>query len=431
MQYSKPIEIAGFKKSLNEAYNVKTEAGINATELLSATGGTLGNAQIVNLNETSLISVLKNKSSTLSVLMANESSLSSEDLVGNISRAENKISLSHFVNYEMPRDLSIPQPLESYFFRGFEEYYNKTYAQCIAMYKSQNGDIGQSVQSIGLVQTYYKEVPNYDYAFLRVYDGESSTLLCQKKLAELNGERLWVYFDGNTAYFKLGDTTLFSKTVTSAAMQVTFEIQHGYDSLFDGDANYALLIADKARQLESFRKGNTFVYNITYGYSDASALLSKRQGVYADKLASAKSTAGNFDSDGKFIVTNGNLNITQKDLLAEGLNVMGLTWMSQTYKSNQAISNAHGCFSQYRHRMGKVAQEEGFYIDVKLQLSETMSSTLNLTDSMAAFRLSSFYASAMEHGVIQQLQDGAEAISTTNIFHYANTRNNPFVILRW
>lgn len=50
---------------------------------------------------------------------------------------------------------------------------------------------------------------------------------------------------------------------------------------------------------------------------------------------------------------------------------------------------------------------------------------------MAAFRLSSFYASAMEHGVIQQLQDGAEAISTTNIFHYANTRNNPFVILRW
>ena len=83
-----------------------------------------------------------------------------------------------------------------------------------------------------------------------------------KKLAELNGERLWVYFDGNTAYLKHGDATLFSKTVNDTEMQITFEIQHGYDSLFDGDTNYASLIASKSRQLETFRKGNTFVYNI-------------------------------------------------------------------------------------------------------------------------------------------------------------------------
>ncbi len=429
-QYGRPIEVAGLKKSLNELYDVKNQTGLNSTSLLSAVGGTLGNSQVENLNENGLTSALKNKSATLSSLMANNSSLSSKNLVGNISQLENKISLSYFVNYLLPRDPNTPQPLDSYLFRGFETYYNKTYSECIAMYKAQNGDVGQNVQSTGLVQTYYKEVPNYDYSYLRIYEGNSTTLLCQKKLAELNGERLWVYFDGNTAYLKHGDATLFSKTVNDTEMQITFEIQHGYDSLFDGDTNYASLIASKSRQLETFRKGNTFVYNIAYGYSDASALLSKRQGIYADKFAAAKSVSGNFDSDGKFIVTNGNLNLTQKDLLAEGLNVMGLTWLAQTYKSGQTIANAHACYSQYVHRMGKIAQEEGFYIDVKLQMSGTTSATLNSADEKSAFRLSSFFASAMEHGVIQQLQDGAEAISTANIFHYANLRNNPFIILK-
>ena len=103
-QYGRPIEVAGLKKSLNELYDVKNQTGLNSTSLLSAVGGTLGNSQVENLNENGLTSALKNKSATLSSLMANNSSLSSKNLVGNISQLENKISLSYFVNYLLPRD---------------------------------------------------------------------------------------------------------------------------------------------------------------------------------------------------------------------------------------------------------------------------------------------------------------------------------------
>lgn len=363
--------------------------------------------------------------------MAEDMTRKSEELSGKQNFTTQQYSLNQIVNYDDNNSNNI--------FITFEQFYNNTYANCIRMYNAANGDTGMSIgttPNANLVMVFYKEVPSFDYSKLIVYDGNTSTVLKTINLAALNGEKLWVSFNGNTAYLKQESTALFSKSVTADSLQLSFAIKHGYDDLFYDNASYNQIakyreISDyEYKQAETFRKGNTFIYNIAYGYSDASALLAKRQGMYADKLAAAKDVSGNFDSDGKFIATNGNLNDTQKDLLAEGLNVMGLTWLSQTYKATQTISYANGCYSQYEHRMGKVAQEEGFYIDVKLQLSGATSASLNSDNEKIAFRLSSFYASAMEHGVIQQLQDGAEAISTANIFHYANIRNNPFVILR-
>lgn len=426
-------ELAGKKKSLNTIYDVKSATGITSTELLTSAGGTLdvSSGTVTSINETGLNATLTKYSANLSGEMTNDVTRESGELTGDQSFTTQQYSYNQLLNYDGNNTNN--------YYMTFEEFYANTYANCIRMYNAANGDIGMCIGTTpnsNLVMVFYKEVPSFDYSKLIIYDGTTTTVLKTINLADLHGERLWVSFNGNTGYLKLGDTTLLTRNVTSDNMQLSFAIKHGYDDLFYDNASYAQIekyreISDtEHKQLQSFRKGNSFAYNIAYGYSDASALLAKRQGIYADKLSNARAVSGNFDSDGNFILTNGNLNDTQKDLLAEGLNVMGLTWLAQTYKSSQAIAYAHGCYSQYEHRMGKIAQEEGFYIDVNLQMSAATSASLNSADASSAFRLSGFYASAMEHGVIQQLQNGAEAISTANIFHYANSRNNPFVILK-
>lgn len=412
-------ELCGKKKSLSASYDVKGEIGVVASDILTSAGGTLNvaNRTVTTLNETNLGTKLKNLSSKLAKNMSDDVSRPASELTGRIDFTTNKNAITRIKN-----GVGLT----------FENFYGKEVAQLIGIYNAANGDKGiflNNTNREGLIATFYNTIQPSDYAKLRIYDGTATTASYTMNLADLKGERLWVYFEGNTGYLKLGNTTIFTKANVGESMALKFEIQHGYDEMYD-TADYVNLQNTKYAQSETFRKGNAFVYNIAYGYSDANALLAKRQGIYADKLAAAKAVSGNFDANGKFVITGGNLNATQKDLLAEGLNIMGLTWLSETYKADKMVASAYNTYSQFEHRMGKIAQEEGFYIDVKLQMGGNVSPSLSGDDENGAFKLSTFFLSSMEHGVIQQLQDGAEAISTVNIFHYANTRNNPFIILR-
>lgn len=246
-------ELCGKKKSLSAKYDVKGEIGLVASDVLSSAGGTLNttNRTVITLNESNLCTKLKNLSSKLAKNMSDDVSRSASSLTGGVDFTTNKNALTRIKN-----GVGFT----------FENFYGKTVTQLIAIYNSANGDKGvflDNTNRTGLIGTFYNTIQSSDYAKLRIYDGTAATATYTINLADLKGERLWIYFEGNTGYLKLGDTTIFTKANVGDSMALRFEIQQAYDEMYDA-SEYVTLQNTKYEQPETFRKGNTFVYNITY-----------------------------------------------------------------------------------------------------------------------------------------------------------------------
>ncbi len=73
-----------------------------------------------------------------------------------------------------------------------------------------------------------------------------------------------------------------------------------------------------------------------------------------------------------------------RQMLTETLNVMGMSWMRDTNLNDKLLSEIAGILSVRHHRFGVVAQEQGYYIDVKAQQNASTSRT---GDSDAGRRL--------------------------------------------
>ena len=150
-------------------------------------------------------------------------------------------------------------------------------------------------------------------------------------------------------------------------------------------------------------------YAILYGFDPNGGLMNHRQ-----KKLEAYRAAG--------------LKNDSREVLTETLNIIGQQWLYQTELFRRINSTIDPNLLHFNyHRIGRMSQEEGFYIDVPLQTFVTMSRTGSFIPGNPAMYGSSFFASAMEHGVLQQTQ-GAEngAVSTIKMFKTANYNNgNP------
>ncbi len=412
------IELAGKKRSIGDVMNVASEAGMTSADILSAAGGTLNitNRSVKSLNEPNLNARLKQYAAKISKQLSDNVSIPVESIVGEVKTNEPHIGLNIF---------------NSGIALSLEKFYGKTKSQLIAGYKPATDRAMEDKNSGEMLLIYYKDpVFDEEHAKLKIYQGSSTTVSASKRIADLNAQRLWVDFSGNVARLKIGDSIWYQNTALSAATwDLKFEMCHAYDKHFSA-LSYPAIIASNVRSKEEhFKKNNGHIYSIIYVFGAADTLLAKRQALYADKILSAKADANNFNADGSFKITDNNLNQAQRDILAEGLNVMGLTWMAQTHQAAQFIANTFNTYYESQHRIGKVAQEGGFYIDVGLQLSGNVSKTFNNPDESACFNLTGFFASAMEHAVIQQLQDGADSVSTVNALYYGGKKGNELVLL--
>jgi hypothetical protein len=126
-------------------------------------------------------------------------------------------------------------------------------------------------------------------------------------------------------------------------------------------------------------------------------------------------------------MTNGSRQVT-----SETLNIMGLNWMLQTAQAGQMMASQLGILPQYYHRIGRMAQEngKGYYVDVYMQLSGEFPSggidAAHIQISNVYFDLWSFFGSAFEHGIIEQLQNtNLVAASTVKMLEIANTNGQP------
>lgn len=111
-----------------------------------------------------------------------------------------------------------------------------------------------------------------------------------------------------------------------------------------------------------------------------------------------------------------------REVLTETLNIIGQQWLYQTelFQRISATVDPNLLYFNY-HRFGRMSQEEGFYIDVPLQTFVSMNRTGSFIPGNPAIFSSSYFASAMEHGVLQQTQ-GADkgAVSTIKMLETAN-----------
>ncbi|MGJ8678518.1 MAG: RHS repeat-associated core domain-containing protein [Akkermansiaceae bacterium] len=212
--------------------------------------------------------------------------------------------------------------------------------------------------------------------------------------SELNGRKVSLTFSGNTVELRLDDETPVDTTsVSGSSFDLTITVTH-----------HGRLGAEA--ETKSYEKNNNYAYAILYGFTSSGRLLQQRY-----EQLSAYLDDGKADDS--------------REVRTEILNIMGLAWLYQTELVKKMTSNANDYINISHHRFGRMSQEEGFYIDVGLQLSAG-SATNSISDDARknnSFHLGALYASALEHGVIEQMQKNATAVSTVNIIRKASNQD--------
>jgi len=113
-----------------------------------------------------------------------------------------------------------------------------------------------------------------------------------------------------------------------------------------------------------------------------------------------------------------------REVLTETLNVMGQTWMRQTALADEVLNRISNVRQVYLHRLGVMAQEAGYYIDVKAQMTSIYSRNANYSQEDTRFKSGGLINSALEHGILEQMQGtNRPGASTVKLLQLANAAN--------
>lgn len=226
------------------------------------------------------------------------------------------------------------------------------------------------------------------------------------KMTELQGKKISLSYSGNTASIRLDEGLIGSTAnVTAASVEMRLLASHNhYDVERQGDGSYLVTATGTSDQEEvkSYSKGNDYAYAIIYAFDNPEKVLRKREAVLDQYRRD-----GLLDTDSRVVT--------------EVLNVMGLNWLYQTHLQDKVIGYYIGILPAYAHRFGRVSQEDSYYIDIGLQFSLHQSRIMSVADEYQYVNLTAFFASAMEHSVIEQMQgEDQSAVSTVKLLHLAN-----------
>jgi RHS repeat-associated protein len=118
---------------------------------------------------------------------------------------------------------------------------------------------------------------------------------------------------------------------------------------------------------------------------------------------------------------------TSEQVRGETLNIMGLTWMKENVLTDRLLGSLADNVAFIHHRIGLMAQETGYYIDVKNAVMGIGSKSGNSDDMKNHFKVSGLITSAFEHTILEQLMGSDNpGVSTMKLFKIANsnTTNN-------
>jgi len=231
-------------------------------------------------------------------------------------------------------------------------------------------------------------------------------------LPELRGRKLSLTFSGNTASIRLDEVLLGGQTFTvnDPTVDVRLHVTHNhYRKVKQAGGNYVDSDLTRHNQAETKRylKADTHGYCFIYAFGNPDKVSCERQ-----ELLDSYRRSGLTESDWR--------------VRTEILNVLGLQWMYQTWQAERVLGPVFNVQPLSHHRFGRMGQESSFYIDVGLQLSADEHRHQDFAKEKQFNHFTALVASAMEHGVIEQMQgESVNASSTVKMIYLANQEGVP------
>ena len=231
----------------------------------------------------------------------------------------------------------------------------------------------------------------------------------QMFMPQLQGQRLSLTFtNSGLAQLWLEDSNLLQHTTSgSGTTNVVFAINQPFGTW--NDTSNVLVDTGLGDQvITNLCQATNATYVLTYAFEPDWGWLQQRQ-----------NQLDNYRLQG--------LPDTSRQVVSETLNVMALNWMLQTASAEQLLAGQLGILPEYSARFGRMAQEagHGYYIDVQNFGADFANSGLDavsMNHESAHIDLNQYFASALEHGVIEQFQPtNMQAASTIKMLQIANT----------
>ncbi|MEI8288180.1 MAG: RHS repeat-associated core domain-containing protein [Verrucomicrobiota bacterium] len=237
-------------------------------------------------------------------------------------------------------------------------------------------------------------------------------------MPQLAGQGLSLSFDSSgKAILWLGSSTVLQSTNTGSGLSttVTLTAKHPFGGW--NSANQVPTDSGWADQSLSrpYQRTNAN-YAIMYGFETSLKWLNSLQ----QQLDICRQSYSNSSPQ----VVNGTLN------------VMGMNWLAQTELAHDLMCQQVGLLPEFHHRIGRMAQEagHGYYVDVYMQQDQTFPSTGTATEDYQkqslVFDSSCYFWSALEHGVIEQMQNtNLVGASTIKMLQIANTNGQAVYLI--
>lgn len=229
-------------------------------------------------------------------------------------------------------------------------------------------------------------------------------------LPALRGRKLSLTFSGNTASIRLDEALVGpSFTVSGSDVDVQLHVSHDHYLKVPQGGGWVDVSIGRNNQTETkpYYKGDDHAYAFVYSFANPDKLSRERQEVLDEYRRS-----GLTDADW--------------EVRSELLNIMGLQWLYQSWQQQRVLAPLFDSLPLRHHRFGRAGYDGSFYIDVGLQRSAMRHRGGDEEREAEFLHFGGFVASAMEHGVIEQLQgDGTSAASTVQMIFLANDRGIP------
>lgn len=235
-------------------------------------------------------------------------------------------------------------------------------------------------------------------AYMAVMELDFDTTYQDFYLPELQGERLSLTYNSNgVAQLWYGDDLVLTEAATGSSIETV------YLSVF-----YPYSQIDDEGWTATYQRTNAN-YNLMYCFDPSPTWLRKRQ----EQLDTYRAQ-GYSDSS--------------RQVQTETLNILGLSWFTQTDLMHRALCTQGNVMKLNLHRMGRTGQVagQGYFVDAFLQ-REASFSAAGINSSASAQEdqisdLNGYFRSAAEHGVIEQTEStNAPAASTVKLLELGNT----------
>ena len=279
---------------------------------------------------------------------------------------------------------------------------------------------------------YFSEVPDSEMSTLELQINQSA--IYSLPMPELAGQRLSVTNDGSTVRVWLEDTQLFTRTVSANTYELTMRATHPhYRSATQDDVNAGLAGAvgdpiafDDGEITNVYKRNDDFSYALIYAFSPSQRFFYYRNEVLDDILQEVREYDSSlFGEDGALDLSQLNDGSLKRRVVTEVLNVMGLNWLYQTNRTNGMCASLTDTNVIPVHRFGRMAQEEGYFVDVGLQRVSNVPRNGMLDHNIEYLFTGSYLRSALEHGIIDQYEfEDNSAVSTIQILHLANSSSD-------